>query len=97
MFGIQVGKAPMRVLLLSLLVSVIANLATADTMECSGGIIDSAEIDPPDQSEIRRRCGEPDELLNEGYRWVYSKTQGVYVLQFNINYELISIQRRHQE
>lgn len=68
-----------------------------DTMECGGGIIDSAESDPPGREEVRRKCGEPDGIYDEGYRWVYQRPQWVYTLQFDNRGDLMMIQREHPD
>jgi hypothetical protein len=83
----------MRYILIFLLALGLNSAVLGDTMECGGGILDTAEVDPPNQADVRRKCGEPDEQYNNGYQWVYRKSQWVYVLQFNNHGELITIQR----
>lgn len=80
-----------------LLAAAALSSAYADTMECGGGIIDSAESDPPGREEVRRKCGDPDAIYEEGYRWVYQRPQWVYILQFDNRGDLMMIQREHPD
>ena len=85
----------MRPILAFILVLGIAGTASADTMECYNGILDTAEVDPPTKQKVRQRCGEPDEERDNGYEWVYHNNEFRYILRFDDNGELFDIQRSH--
>jgi hypothetical protein len=87
----------MRVLLVFSLCLGLGSTALADTMECYNGILDTAEIDPPTKDVVRRRCGEPDTERNQGYEWVYRKSEFVYILRFDDDGELLDIQSSHTQ
>ncbi len=86
----------MRVILLFFLMST-ASWTFASTMECYNGVIDSAETDPPDQQEVRQRCGEPDQENNGGTQWVYNQSEFTYILSFDEDGLLYDIQSSEAE
>lgn len=63
----------------------------AANMECSTHMISDEEVNGQTKSEIKKKCGQPDEI--EGNNWYYKKESGaVYRLHFNDDGELESIQ-----
>ena len=87
----------MRTILIFILGLGLGSTTLADTMECYNGILDTAEDDPPSKDVVRQRCGEPDSERNQGYEWVYRKSEFVYVLRFDGDGELLDIQRSHTQ
>lgn len=82
----------MKALALTLLLATTGQTLFASTMECYNGIIDSAEIDPPNKQQVRQRCGEPSEQNNEGTQWVYRQRKLSYTLSFDAHGLLTDIQ-----
>jgi hypothetical protein len=83
-----------RPTLLAFALTLLWQVAAADGMECPGGILDTAEVDPPTPDVVLRLCGEPAERQGEGRVWVYRRGQFSYVLSFDERGNLYMIQQQ---
>ena len=64
--------------------------AMAGDMECGTNLIEGDEENGQTMSEIRQKCGEPDEV--DGLDWYYKKEGGAtYLLHFNDDGQLESV------
>ena len=64
--------------------------AMAGDMECGTHLITDDEINGQSKSEVREKCGDPNEEY--GNNWHYKKEEGLtYILHFNDDGQLESI------
>ena len=73
----------------SILVLCGTSTAMAGTMKCGTHHIDDGQAEGQTQTEIRAKCGEPDE--EKWSDWVYKRDDKTYRLHFNDNKKLETI------
>jgi hypothetical protein len=82
----------MKKLPLAIIFSACSSATLAQTMQCPNGIVDSDQDSGIYKQEIRQKCGVPDE--DNFTHWRYEREDFVYILSFEDDGELMSIDQQ---
>ena len=83
---------------LAICVTVFAESVLAGSIACNGTIIADDQRDAQFKQQILDQCGQPTSMEDDD--WIYDRSdvgQGIYVLHFNDNGQLDSIEERKGE